>query len=77
MNVNTDINVLGSILDFNLINNIINSGENNTPEGTFDRSYTKIKTTKSLKRYELAINKVYWIVNTEILLSHHSFIDRI
>lgn len=67
MNINTDINVLGSILDLNIISNVFNRGGKHISENSNDFSITKIKTTKSLKRYESAIkNTLILFKNEEI-----------
>lgn len=50
MNINTDINVLASISDMNIIGTLLDLGRNTI-------SNTKIKTTRSLQRYERAIKK--------------------
>ncbi|MDP8218301.1 MAG: DUF1819 family protein [Candidatus Theseobacter exili] len=70
MNINTDINVLGSILDLNIISAFLNTGADNATGNVSSNnnlSNTKIKTTKSLKRYENAIkNTLVFFKDNEI-----------
>lgn len=56
MNINTDINILGSITDYHLIINYIKAAENQNNTGAGFQSYSNVKTTKSFARYEAAIN---------------------
>ena len=51
MNINTDINILGSILDLNLINNVLQSQKVDASGNTVNLSNIKLKTTRSLQRY--------------------------
>ena len=55
MNINTDINVLGSILDLTIISKMLSLDGKNISENTTDLSNTKLKTTRSLQRYKRAI----------------------
>lgn len=65
MNVNTDINVLGSIVDLKLIANILNAGKKDTTANTVFT--TKVKTIKSLQRYESAIkNTILTFKNEQV-----------
>jgi len=57
MNINTDINILGGLLDLDLISNILNIKTENTSATVCNLSDTKIKSTKTLQRYEKAIKK--------------------
>ncbi|PZM83739.1 MAG: hypothetical protein DKM50_01305 [Candidatus Margulisiibacteriota bacterium] len=67
MNINTDINVIGSISDLSIIANIINAGSGNTPASPNDLSNTTLKTTRSLQRYERAVkNTLVYFKNDEI-----------
>ncbi len=51
MNINTDINILGGLPDFNLVNIFLKKiKESDLPQTT------RIKTVKSIKRFEKAIN---------------------
>lgn len=59
MNINSDINVLGSIADYNLIVNYIRATENQDNSDSEFQSYSNIKTTRSFKRYERAINSTF------------------
>lgn len=56
MKINVDINVLGSIADYNLIINYMNAVKQQKNGGGAFQSYSNIKTTQSFKRYERAIN---------------------
>ena len=53
MNISSDINILGSMPDYNLIYILLN--ENNLKDHEKQQYYTKIKTIKSYKRFEKAI----------------------
>jgi len=67
MNINTDINILGSILDLNLINNVLQSQKVGASGNTVNLSNTKLKTTRSLQRYERAIkNTLVYFNNGEV-----------
>lgn len=67
MNINTDINILGSILDLNLINNVLQSQKDSVSGNTGSLSNTKLKTTRSLQRYERAIkNTLVYFNNGEV-----------
>jgi len=52
MNINSDINVLGGLSDFSLISFLLNRKDKNNLNST----YSSIKTAKSYKRFEKAIN---------------------
>ena len=56
MNINTDINVLGSLQDWNLINVFLKDSIVTLREGGGVNTYTAIKTDKSVKRFEKAIS---------------------
>lgn len=67
MNINSDINVLGSLSDYNLIKLIISGTTDNKKAEDIQQAYTNIKTTKSYKRFEKAINNTLNIFyNNEI-----------
>jgi hypothetical protein len=53
MKINSDINILGGLPDFNLIQVFLN--ENNHSKATGYQSFTTIKTEKSIKRFKKAI----------------------
>lgn len=57
MTINSDINVLGSIVDLNLIANLILYTEGGAERGDNILVNTRVQTTKSLQRYESAIRK--------------------
>ncbi len=56
VNINTDINILGSLPDWNLINVYLNEGIGSFKRNGGVHSYTSIKTDKSIKRFEKAIS---------------------
>ena len=56
MNINSDINVLGSLLDFNLIAVLLNKKSHLIDSNETSQSYTSIKTIKSYKRFVSSIN---------------------
>ncbi len=65
MDISSDINILGSILDYNLIYILLN--ENNLKDHETQQYYTNIKTIKSYKRFEKAIkSSVLKFKNTQI-----------
>ena len=67
MKINTDINILGGISDLNIISNLLNTDKNKLVERANVFSDTKIKTKKSLKRYESAVtNTLIYFSNKEI-----------
>ena len=69
MNISSDINILGSMPDYNLIYILLN--ENNLKDHEKQQYYTKIKTIKSYKRFEKAIKTSvlkYYNANIEDLL---------
>jgi hypothetical protein len=57
MNINTDINILGSILDLTLISKTLNIDREKGSKDPNALSNTSLKTTRSLERYERAIRK--------------------
>jgi len=56
MNINSDINVLGSLSDFGLIEVLMNKNIKSLNINETRQAYTSIKTIKSFKRFENAIN---------------------
>jgi hypothetical protein len=54
--INSDINILGSLPDWNLINVFLEEGINSVQESVGIYSYTSIKTDKSVKRFQRVIN---------------------
>jgi hypothetical protein len=55
MKINSDINVLGSLPDLNLISIFMNESIKSLNQNSGHYSYTTIKTDKSVKRFEKAI----------------------
>lgn len=73
MKINSDINVLGSLPDLNLINLFMNESMQSLNQNGGHRSYTAIKTDKSVKRFEKAIKLTflhYNNSNTELLFKN-------
>lgn len=56
MTINSDINVLGSLPDWNLINVFLKDNIRSLRKGGGIHTYTAIKTDKSVKRFEKAIS---------------------
>ncbi|MGD0582308.1 MAG: BrxA family protein [Bacteroidales bacterium] len=56
MKINSDINILGSLPDWNLINVFLEEDINSVNESGGIHSYTSIKTDKSVKRFQRVIN---------------------
>jgi hypothetical protein len=54
--INSDINVLGSLSDFSLINALLKENVKLLNSNNGHQSYSTIKTTKSFKRFKKAIN---------------------
>jgi len=54
--INTDLNILGGLPDWNLINVFLNDSIESLLNSTGIQSYTSIKTDKSVKRFEKAIS---------------------
>ena len=57
MDINTDINILGGIPDFNLIRIFIAGETEEKVSEDIQHEYTSIKTEKAFKRFQRAINK--------------------
>ena len=57
MKINTDINILGGLPDFNLINVFLEENTREVHEPMHHYEYTAIKTHKSVKRFERAITE--------------------
>ena len=55
MQINSDINVLGSLPDWNLIKIFLSQDMNSISKNGGIHSFTAIKTDKSVKRFEKAI----------------------
>jgi len=55
MKINSDINILGSLPDWNLINVFLEEDINSVQEAAGIYSYTSIKTDKSVKRFQRVI----------------------
>jgi hypothetical protein len=73
MIINTDINILGSLPDFELIRTYYFETKTDNLVHDANSSYTKIKTEKSVKRFERAIKRtlftfkndnVKWLVSS-------------
>lgn len=79
MVINSDINVLGSLPDWNLINVFLKDSITSITQNGGTHSYTAIKTDKSVKRFESAIsatlikfhNKNIEILVRELLLDEN------
>ncbi len=56
MKINTDLNILGGLPDWNLINVFLGDSIGSLSKETGAHSYTTIKTFKSVKRFEKAIS---------------------
>jgi hypothetical protein len=59
MLINTDINILGGLPDLNLVNHFIFNDKNRSIVKEPSHTYTTIKTDKSVKRFEKAINGTF------------------
>jgi len=59
LKINSDINVLGSLPDWNLINVFITENMNSIRLKGGIHTFTAIKTDKSVKRFEKAINETF------------------
>lgn len=57
MNINSDINILGGLPDWNLIRLFMNNSIESLNQLGGHRSYTAIKTDKAVKRFEKAITE--------------------
>ena len=57
MIINTDINILGGLPDFNLITVFLNDSAKSLENSGGHRSYTAIKTDKAVRRFEKAITE--------------------
>lgn len=55
VNINSDINVLGSLSDFSLINIFLKENKKSINSHETRQSYTSIKTVRTFKRFEKAI----------------------
>jgi len=59
MDLNSDINILGSLSDYNFVKLIISGLIDNHASEDAQIEYTNIKTIKSFKRFEKAINSTF------------------
>lgn len=59
MKINSDINILGSLPDWNLINVFLKESTDTMLKNGGIHSYTSIKTDKSVKRFEKAITATF------------------
>jgi len=57
MNINSDINILGGLPDFNLIKIFVSESVKSLDQGSGHHSYTAISTAKAVKRFERAIRR--------------------
>jgi hypothetical protein len=57
MNINSDINILGGLPDFNLIKLFVSQSVKSLDHGGGHHSYTAISTEKAVKRFERAIRR--------------------
>lgn len=57
MDINTDINIIGGMPDYNLIRVYIAGEANDKTSDEIQREYTSIKTEKAFKRFQSAIDK--------------------
>lgn len=71
MTINSDINVLGSLPDLNLISLFLNDSIKSLNKNGGHRSYTAIKTDKSVQRFEKAITGT--LINFKNKESEHIF----
>lgn len=69
MKINSDINVLGSIADYNLIIDYIKATQDPKQGSSDFQAYSNIKTTQSFKRYERAIKSTL-LKFTHVNLEH-------
>lgn len=63
MNINSDINILGSLFDFNLVLHFLENKLSNTKIKAPGYTFTTIKTDKSVKRFEKAISETLLTFN--------------
>ena len=75
MKINSDINVLGSLPDWNLIKVFISEDMSSIHEKGGIHHYTAIKTDKSVKRFEKAIKATLIHNNNTELESIDSIIE--
>lgn len=64
MNINSDINILGGLPDFNLITHFLFETGSDSASQAGHHTYTSIKTDKSVKRFERAINGTFLKFNS-------------
>lgn len=67
MDINTDINILGGMLDYNLIRIYIAGEANDKSTSEVRMQYTSIKTEKAFRRFRKAIDKSMNIFKNENL----------
>lgn len=63
MKINTDINIIGSLPDYNLIRLFMDNSVDSLIKGGGHSAYTAIKTEKSVLRFERAINRTLLYFN--------------
>lgn len=65
MNINSDINILGGLPDFNLIRVFLNEDYRSDTSGY--GSFTTIKTSKSIRRFEKAVKNTFFLPGNQLL----------
>lgn len=63
MNINSDINILGSLFDFNLVLHFLENKSSKNKIVSPNYTFTSIKTDKSVKRFEKAITETLLNLN--------------
>lgn len=77
MNINSDINILGGLPDWNLIRLFMNDSIESLNQVGGHRSYTAIKTDKAVQRFEKAITRtLLQFKNKELELIFRSMISK-
>ncbi len=75
MDINSDINILGSLPGFNLVEVLLKENIEATSDES-SQAFTNIKTIKALKRYESAINNtLITFSNSSVEILIHKVID--
>lgn len=80
MIINSDLNILGGLPDWNLINVFLKENIDSLRNGTGLQSYTTIKTDKSVKRFEKAISSTlikFRNVEIEVLIRNMLDVEKI
>ena len=75
MEINTDLNILGGLADWNLIHVFLSENSSTIKEKGGIHTFTSIKTEKSVKRFEKAIKSTFLsFKNTKLKSIFHSVI---